>query len=322
MARRKKTEAVVEEQAEQEFFNEAAEIDTGGVPEGMPEGVEEGVSEYPESELLSGSLDENVIIPRDYSHLPINEQAALRCKDRIEASLSGYTRSLYDMALGFLEAYENDYAKLWGFDAFQTYVEVHLGLKIRFVYYMIDVGKMIRKYDIPAEQVQRIGWTKLSKITASIQEHPDEAARYLEMAENLNRTELEDSLKSEIFATPGREATPDKFRLACVFTGQEASVIQDAIGIAYGDIGQPNATLAIQHIAGEWLVQRGSAQSGVTLEDWTHHLERTFNVRLVRAESEDSIDAIITGSGATEEDDRALDDLLNSTPEEIEELTQ
>jgi hypothetical protein len=273
--------------------------------------------EYPTSgaELLVEEL------PRDYSNLPINEQAAFRCKDRIEQALHRQDNSLYDMAMGFLDAYENNYHVVWGYSSFQVYVEEQLNLKMRFAYYMVDIAKALRQHSIPVDVVQRIGWTKLSRVCAAIQENPAEATRYLEMAEGMSRARLEEALKDEILAIPGKPETQDKLRVACVFEGHAAEVVSEAIGIAYGDIGQKNMSIAFQHIAGEWLAARGAEQSGLALEDWVNHLERVFGTKLVRAESEDSIDSLITGPAATDEDERMLEDLLNSTPEELEELT-
>ena len=59
------------------------------------------------------------------------------------------------------------------------------------------------------------------------------------------------------------------------------------------------------------------------MENWIAYLEKTYAVKLVRAEEADSIDALLTGDVKTEaEEDMALEDLLNSTEYELDALTK
>ena len=271
-----------------------------------------------EAELLPAETRQN-----DYSHLPINEQAAFRCKDRIEYAAKSASIAFYDMAMGLLEAYENDYAKIWGYENFSEYVEKSLDMKYRSAYYMVEIGKVSRKYEIDRGQIERIGWTKMREIASFIQEKPEEAHRYLSMAENMSATQLKEALNAEVRMTAGREAAPAVMRLSMKLEWDSANLVNDGLVMAYGDIGKEDVALALQHIVGEWLVARGATPTSATLEDWVAYLKKTYGVTLVRAEESDSIDALLAGGGSsTEVDDQTLEDLLSSTEDELSDLTK
>lgn len=259
----------------------------------------------------------------EYSHLPVNEQAAFRCKDRIENAAKSASIAFYDMAMGLLEAYENDYARIWGYENFSEYVEKSLDMKYRSAYYMVEIGKVSRKYEIDRNQIERIGWTKMREIASFIQEKPEEAQRYLEMAENMSATQLKEALSAEVRMTAGREAAPAVMRLSMKLEGDSANLVNDGLIMAYGDIGKEDVALALQHIVGEWLVARGAALASSTLEDWISYLKKTYGVTLVRAEESDSIDALLAGGGqGADVDDQTLEDLLSATEDDLSDLTK
>ncbi|MDR1945988.1 MAG: hypothetical protein LBQ51_02320 [Desulfovibrio sp.] len=274
--------------------------------------------EQVEAEFLEKESD---LVGKDYSDLPLHEGAALRCKDRIEEAIKDYTKSFYIISLGFLEAYENNYASIWGFENFSEYVKEHLGMDPRVAYSMVDIGKLIRKFGIEVEQAQRIGWTKLAVVSTAIRGKTEDISRYLEMAENMSREALKDALKAEVQVTEARGATTEIMRMSLKFEGDLAGIMSDALALAYGDIGKEDASFGLTHIAGEWLVARGSAPTGASLEDYISFIHKFYGVRLVRAEEEDSIDALLTGAAQSQEDDVALEELLSSTEEELENLT-
>jgi hypothetical protein len=102
--------------------------------------------------------------------------------------------------------------------------------------------------------------------------------------------------------------------------GDAANIVNDGLNLAYGDIGKEDVGLAIQHIVGEWLVARGSAPVATTLEDWQKYLKKTYGVDLVRAESADSIDALLTGAPTSDDEEMALDHLITSTQSDLDSL--
>lgn len=258
---------------------------------------------------------------QDYSHLPLNEQAAMRCKARIEGALKGATVAYYDMAFGLLEAYENDYAKIWGYDNFADYVEKSLDMRYRSAYYMVEIGKVARTYEIDRVLIERIGWTKMKEIASFITANPDKKQQYLDMAESMSTSQLKEALGSEVRMTEGSGAKPAIMRLSMKLEGDAANMVNDGLALACGDIGKEDVSLAFQHIVGEWLVARGSSPTATSLEDWTAYLEKTYGVKLVRAEAADSIDALLSGREATSaSEDAALEDLLNATEDDLDEL--
>ena len=257
----------------------------------------------------------------DYSHLPINEQAAFRCKDRIEGAAKSASTAFYDMAMGLLEAYENDYAKIWGYDNFSEYVEKSLDMKYRSAYYMVEIGKVSRKFGIDRAQVEKIGWTKMREIASFIQEKPEDSARYLEMAESMSAAQLREALGAEVRMSDSREAAPAVMRLSLKLEGDSANLVSDGLAMAYGDIGKEDTGLALQHIVGEWLIARGATPTAASLEDWLAYLKKVYGVTLVRAEESDSIDSLLVGGVAdAAAEDKALEELLSSTEDELDSL--
>jgi hypothetical protein len=259
---------------------------------------------------------------KDYSSLPARERAAFRCKDRIGDALGKSTLAFYDLSCALLEAYDEDYPKVWGFTNFIDYVESELGMKYRSAYYLVEVGRIIKKYNIDTDQAKRIGWTKMKEITSYIQAKPDEASRYLDMAENMSRRELQDQLSSEVKVTDSAEGRPQVMRVSLKLEADAASILSDALALAYGDLGREDVSMAFQHIASEWLVARGGTPGGVTLETWLQYLEQAYGVKLVRSSPDESIDALLSGKSSGEDDDAALEELLSSTEDELSQLTQ
>jgi hypothetical protein len=276
------------------------------------------------SESSSELLPVEAAGTRDYSDLPAREQAAFRCKDRIGDALGKSTLAFYDLSCGLMEAYDENYHKIWGYANFVDYVEAELGMKYRSAYYLIEVGRIIKKFNIDTDQAKRIGWTKMREITSYIQKTPDDANRYLDMAENMSRRDLQEQLQSEseVKVTDAVNARPQVMRLSLKLEADAASIISDALALAYGDLGREDAVMAFQHIASEWLISRGGTPSGVTLDTWLSYLENSYGVKLVQSSSDESIDALLSGDSAGEEDKAALEELLSSTEDELSRMTQ
>jgi hypothetical protein len=260
---------------------------------------------------------------KDYSGLSPHEQAANQCKDRIIRAMRGYNTALYDIALGLAEAYDKDYAPVFGYSNFAEFVETELDMKYRSAYYMVEIAHVVTKIGIAPEQVNRIGWSKMKSIASYIQEKPEEADKYLEMAETLSSAKLQEALKSEVKFTEGKDASGHTLRLSMKLDGDAASIVNDALALAYGDIGREDTALAIQHITSEWMVARGSTPSGASLEDWIKYLEKAYGVKLVRTADEETLDALLSGTPTdTAADDKALEELLAATEEDLANMTQ
>lgn len=242
---------------------------------------------------------------------------AEKCRQRIEDAIRGANVAFYDLSMGLLEAYENDYAKDWGYDNWTQYVEGKLDMKYRTAYYMVEIAKAVRQLGISKERVQKIGWTKLKEITGVITSKPNESEKYLDMAENMSTSELREALHSEVKLTEGKEATAAIMRMSLKFEGDAAGIMSDGLSLAYGDIGKEDVSLALSHIVGEWLLARGGNVQSSTLEDWVAYIKKVYGVTMVKATDEEGIDALLADRDevmeveATEaEDDAALEELL------------
>lgn len=254
------------------------------------------------------------------SELSIRAEAAIKCRERISTALHGASVAFFDMSMGLLEAFEQDYAHEWGFKSFADYVESELDMKYRTAYYMVEIGKTVRRLGLNAERIQQIGWTKMREITNALNENPDESEKYLRMAETMSHRELKDAIQSEVSVRAATEGKLACMRLSLKFEGDSASMLSDALALAQADIGKEDVNLALAHMAGEWLMARGGGAQASTLENWIDFIRKTFGVNLVRAEQEEDLDVILTDSlmpndtdavASELSGDAALDELLN-----------
>ena len=240
------------------------------------------------------------------TELSVRETQAARCREKISNAIRGASIAFYEMSMGLLEAYDNEYARVWGFDTFADYVERELDMKPRTAYYMVDIGRTVRQLGITADRVQKIGWTKMKEITGAMTAAPEDAEKFLNMAESMSTSQLRDALRSEVSLQGPVEGRPAVMRLSLKFEGDSAGIISDGLSLAYADIGKEDVNLGLAHIVGEWLMARGGGAQASTLEQWQEFMERTFGVKLVKAESEESLDAILV-EAFTPEEDAAID---------------
>lgn len=249
----------------------------------------------------------------------IRAEAATACRQRIEDARRSVSTAFYDMSMGLLEAYENEYAKDWGYENFSEYVEKALDMKYRTAYYMVEIGRTVQKLSLPRERVQAIGWTKLKEVTGALNAHPEESERYLTMAETMSTKELQNAL-SEAKMTEQKEARPAIMRLSLRFSGDEANIINDGLALAQQDIGSEDVNLSVQHIFSEWLMQHGSETSTTSLEDWIDFLEKRYGVKLVKAEETGSVESVLTEAPVENADEQELNELLNSSADDVSNL--
>ena len=246
----------------------------------------------------------------NFSDISVREEAAKRCRRRISQALHGASVAFYDMALGLLEAHEQEYHREWGFESFREYVEKELDMKYRTAYYMVEIAQMARNLGIDAERIKQIGWTKMRVITGAISNNPEESEKYLHMAESMSQRDLQNAVRSEILMKEAQESKPAVMRMSLKFEGDSAGILSDALSIAYADIGREDVTQALAHIAGEWLMARGGSASASTLEQWIDFIKKTFGVTLVQTGSEEVIDTILTDT-LTPNDEEAIDAQLS-----------
>lgn len=240
------------------------------------------------------------------------------CKERIEGSITKITTAFFDLATGLEEAYRNDYAGEWGYDNFRHYVEGRLDMKYRRAMYLVECGKAIKQLQLGRDQVAKIGWTRFKEIAPIVQEKPEDAERYLDMAESMSTRELQEELRNEVQTTDGRGATAPAMRMSLKFEGPVMNTMNDALATAATEIGTEDVHACLQHITAEWLLTKGAASEMSTLEDWMAHLEKIYGVSLTKVEKDESIDELLDSADA--EEDAELNDLLGDNDADVEDL--
>ena len=240
------------------------------------------------------------------------EAKANECRVRIKNSFLTATKAFYDLSQDLLEAYDNDYPRLWGYANFVSYCDGELDMKSSMAYGLLDVARTVNELSIPRSRVEAIGWSKMNQLSKALTENPDDADRLLGMAENMSRRDLHEALKQEVTVTDAKAAKAATVRISLKFEGDAAAVVSDGLALAYSEIGQENASLALTHVMGEWLMARNGGAQSASLEDWTAYLEKLYGVKLVKAEASEDLNMILDAKTSTqeEEDDAALEDLL------------
>lgn len=239
---------------------------------------------------------------------------AAEVKDRIERSFKNITTSYYDLCLAIYEAYENEYAKEWGYESLFHYAEHRLGMKRRSVFYLLDCAKAIHTAKLGREQVEHLGWTKFKEIAPLIAEDPKRSEALIGLAEEKSSREL----IGEVKHIKGAKARPDVLRLSLRFDGESMAVVNDAMRIAYGLIGREDPSFAINHICAEWLMLRWGSEIESPLEAWVEFLERAYGVKLQVVTPVDEVEAVLAPEGEVPR----IDDLLAETKDLLDEFME
>ncbi len=302
---------IPETEAEEVTEPETSEVET---EEAEPELETAETEDDGESEVeveVEGGSGVSIQVEHNGTVLSVRAENAERCRIAIKKSYANANTAFFDLSQALLEAYDNDYAKDWGYPNFVAYAEAELSMKSSAAYGLVDVARNVRKYGIPRERVESIGWSKINQLTKALAEHPDDTERLLGMAESMSRSQLGEALKRELSITNARDAKAAIMRLSLKLEGDSATIVSDGFALAYNEIGKEDVSYALTHIVGEWLMARGGNVNSTTLEDWTAYLEKLYGVKLVRAETTESMDEILDATATTAaEDDAALEELL------------
>lgn len=252
-----------------------------------------------EPEFIDGS-EENAV---DTTGMSVVEAKAAQCRQRLEGAYKAAAKNYLVAANAILEAYENDYFEIWGHGNLQQYAEEVLGMKKRAAYQFLHIAQAVRARNLDEDVVQRIGWTKMREISESLIQATDEeeADELLELAEKNSRAKLVDELKSRAGLSPGRAKEEETFRLSLAWKGRDSyKAIQDALELAYQDIGSEDPKSAFERICGDWLMARDDS-SATTLEALIEFAKNQFNVDLVPAAHDDAVELALGGREEHEE---------------------
>jgi len=87
-------------------------------------------------------------------------------KEQALALAAKPTKSFHAFARALWAAHQHD-------RGFMHEVEKVAGIKRRSLFYLLNVGEFLTDYDVPEEQAERIGWTKLQIIARHVMNQPN-----------------------------------------------------------------------------------------------------------------------------------------------------
>lgn len=288
--------------------------------------------EYLGKELANGQ--------NDYSDLPIKEQHALKCRDKLVNAVRSSEKAYMDLATGLYEAHQHEeYYEVWGCN-FSEFADRQLGIGETRAYLLKDIGAFVANPDnrVTVEQANSIGWTKMSVIATAAKKNKElpigillEEAKSLKVKELQERVKgssapakveedygIEDKEKSDMKETAARDAKHASLKLALVYESDQAAFVREAIGYAANELNldtedKKTASQAIEHICQSWIEMKNVSPVGLTLNDWTKFLEKKYGVKLVQTIEEDQSENFLGGFEIiedTKDNEQSIEEML------------
>lgn len=184
------------------------------------------------------------------------------------------------------ETYDNGYYIRWGYENFKEYVEGELGVQYRKARYLVGIAEMIRDLEIPWQDVEGVGWTKMRTLIPILKEQG--VGDWFEIAKQYSVKELEALVKDaklgfDISATGGDRIVTLTFRM----TPEQSEIITEALDSAKRAIEATDNVLALEQIAFDYVMQAGDGPEKVSLESLIKFAEKQYGVELQVADRED-----------------------------------
>lgn len=276
--------------------------------------------EYMGRELVTGEMD--------YSHLPVVEQQAFKCRDKMLKAVRESNKSFMELAAGLLEAYTHEsYYEVWGCN-FETFAEQQLGIGRVRAYMLKDVAAFVRDKKIAIEDANLIGWTKLSVIASGAKKNNElPVADLLDKALDTKVRDLQQEVKkytskdsdpetdyeeapkekSDMKVSDAKEAKHNSLKLALIYEAQQAKFVEEAIGFAANELNldsedKQTASKALAHICESWLEMKNVTPVALEVDDWIKFIRKKYGVSLVRTADEDSVESVLGGFEAIQEE--------------------
>lgn len=193
----------------------------------------------------------------------------IRAKQNIE---EGYL----DLSQLLSEAYHKEYYLEWGFDTFETYCKEELDVAYRKSMYLVDIWDKVKSLNLPKDKVAKLGWAKLKDLAAVLTSENSE--EWLEKAEKMTSREVTEAVKIVRRKDTTGVSVPVVTTMTFKMGESEANIITEAIEEAKRLCSSDNATVALEMICQDWLLEKGVAPQMANLDDHLHFLEASFGV--------------------------------------------
>lgn len=174
-----------------------------------------------EQELVKVFEPEEVIL-----EVEISEEKSLRGK--LIQLANEIKEKYYELSLLLTDVYHSKIYEAWGFKNIKEYFEEELGISYRSGMYHVQMGDMIKKFNLTKEAIRGLGWSKfkeISKLTDKVA--PEEVIEVIEQSKTLPVKEVENLVKKKTEAK-----TEERTILSFTLLKEQAEVVEKAIAIA------------------------------------------------------------------------------------------
>ena len=210
----------------------------------------------------------------------------------IQAAADAIDESYQRLAQLLHETYENGYYIRWGHENFKEYCEAELGVQYRKARYLVGIAQTIKDLDVPWEDVEGVGWTKMRTLVPLLKED-GVVGDWFEIAKKYSVKELEALVKDaklgfNITAEGGDKIVTLSFRM----TPEQSEIITEALDTAKKVAETSDNVLALEQMSFDYVMQAGDGPDKVSLESLIAFAEKQYGVELQVAEREDIEDLL------------------------------
>lgn len=138
--------------------------------------------------------------------IQISKARSNKIRRDIKKAIDGINTNFMDLAEKLGVVHDCDLWEMWGFANFREYVEEELDMKYRRAAHFVQIWNKARELQIDKKDVEKIGWSKFSKIVDHLTSRNKK--KLLSLAMTMSTRNLCRVLNS----TPGRLGRPTKKR--------------------------------------------------------------------------------------------------------------
>lgn len=221
-------------------------------------------------------------------------ERAEEVRKSIELAQNKIEKGYAEMAQLLHETWENGYFVRWGYENFKDYCEAELGWKYRRAMYFVAIAEVVKKMEIPWEDVEGIGWTKMRTLLPILEEQ-GEVGDWLEIAQNYSVKALQEMVgDAKLGSDIGRIGDPDIATLTFRLTQDQFDIINEALGKAKKVIDNESNSLALEQMAYDYFMAGDELPEQMPLSGVLDWIERSYGVT-VEATGPTSMEGIVDG---------------------------
>ena len=213
--------------------------------------------------------EDGIVLLNDKGETKSTTRKALKeMAKRVDETYTDMGRHLYNV-------YYGDYWESWGFEDFEEYCMAELGFAERKAKYLMAIWKrMLVDLGVARKKLERIGWTKLSKIVNVVDEKTVES--WLDRARTLKVSDLEKAVKKyKGDSDADEDYTSINFKLAAA----QAENVEAAMAVAEAEAGSDKRGHLLDLICTEF--QAGHMDPSKKLAWVLKQVQRTYGVKVV-----------------------------------------